>query len=512
MVSLFQYPIHTFAFALFFIFLLYVNNIDEVLPSALILPVSISVVAIGIILILPRVLKKKFNKVSIYLSLVVVLIFSYGHVFLFVEDVDVAGNEIRHRHLLIVFGIIFVISVLIIKFKTHSKTTIPILNAVGLTVLASTMIMLPYSELFDQKSNINTLVEETLVFENQNRPDIYYIILDEYAGQETLKNYFEYDNSGFISSLETNGFHVLENSKSNYVVTAFAAPSAMEMEYAHKSGKYSDVSSVNTIISDSYQQNKVMNFFNQNDYKTVYIYGGIVEQIRISDENLCSDKAMNDFHTMLTQTTMFWVVQKLQFINNLNEIRFCAFDELELVGKNNSDPMFVFAHIKLPHDPFTIGANGETITPKKIDLGIGSAGNKSGYLNQLEFTNKKIIELVPNIIANSEIPPIIIIQSDHGVRFDITLISSNQETLTDEDIMTLQRGYNNFSAFYFPDRDYDEIYDDMTPINTFRIVFNKFFNADFQILDDEMYFQFRDDSERFSNVTDIVLSPKQKLS
>ena len=101
-----------------------------------------------------------------------------------------------------------------------------------------------------------------------------------------------------------------------------------------------------------------MNFLNQNDYKTVYIYGGIVEQIRISDENLCSDKAINDFHTMLTQTTMFWVVQKLQFINNLNEVRFCAFDELELVGKRNSEPMFVFAHIKLPHDPFTIGANG----------------------------------------------------------------------------------------------------------------------------------------------------------
>ncbi len=507
MVSLFQYPIHTFAFALFFIFLLYVNNIDEVLPSALILPVSISVVAIGIILILPRVLKKKFNKVSIYLSLVVVLIFSYGHVFLFVEDVDVAGNEIRHRHLLIVFGIIFVISVLIIKFKTHSKTTIPILNAVGLTVLASTMIMLPYSELFDQKSNINTLVEETLVFENQNRPDIYYIILDEYAGQETLKNYFEYDNSGFISSLETNGFHVLENSKSNYVVTAFAAPSAMEMEYAHKSGKYSDVSSVNTIISDSYQQNKVMNFLNQNDYKTVYIYGGIVEQIRISDENLCSDKAINDFHTMLTQTTMFWVVQKLQFINNLNEIRFCAFDELELVGKRNSEPMFVFAHIKLPHDPFTIGANGETITPKKIDLGIGSAGNKSGYLNQLEFTNKKIIELIPKIIANSEVPPIIIIQSDHGVRFDITLISSNQEMLNEQDKVVLQRSYDSFSAFYFPDENYDEMYDEMTQVNTFRILFNKIFDTNFEILNDEMYFQFKDDNEKFSNITDVVLTP-----
>ena len=507
MVSFFQYPIHTFAFALFFIFLLYVNNINEVLPSALILPVSISVVGIGIILVLARVLKKKFNKVSIYLSLVVVLIFSYGHVFLFLEDIDVAGNEIRHRHLLIVFGIIFVISVLIIKFKTHSKTTIPILNAIGLTVLASTVIMLPYSELFEQKLNINTPMEETLIFENQHRPDIYYIILDEYAGQETLKNYFDYDNSDFISSLETNGFHVLENSKSNYVVTAFAAPSAMHMEYAHKSGEYSDVSSVNSIISNSYQQNKVMNFLNQNDYKTVYIYGGVVEQIRISDENLCSDKAINNFHTLLTKTTIFWVVQKLEFINNLNEIRFCAFDELELVGKRNTEPMFVFAHIKLPHDPFTVGANGETITPKKIDFGIGSAGNKSGYLNQLEFTNKKIIELIPKIIANSEVPPIIIIQSDHGVRFDITSISSDEEMLSDEDMMILLRAYNNFSAFYFPDENYDEIYDEMTPVNTFRILFNKFFNTDFQILDDEMYFQFKDDNEKFSNITDVVLTP-----
>lgn len=507
MVSFFQYPIHTFAFALFFIFLLYVNNINEVLPSALILPVSISVVAIGIILVLPRILKKKFNKVSIYLSLVVVLIFSYGHVFLFLEDIDVAGNEIRHRHLLIVFGIIFVISVLIIKFKTHSKTTIPILNAIGLTVLASTVIMLPYSELFEQKLNINTPMEETLIFENQHRPDIYYIILDEYAGQETLKNYFDYDNSDFISSLETNGFHVLENSKSNYVVTAFAAPSAMHMEYAHKSGEYSDVSSVNSIISNSYQQNKVMNFLNQNDYKTVYIYGGVVEQIRISDENLCSDKAINNFHTLLTKTTIFWVVQKLEFINNLNEIRFCAFDELELVGKRNTEPMFVFAHIKLPHDPFTVGANGETITPKKIDFGIGSAGNKKGYLNQLEFSNKKIIELIPKIIANSEVPPIIIIQSDHGVRFDITSISSDEEMLSDEDMMILLRAYNNFSAFYFPDENYDEIYDEMTPVNTFRILFNKFFNTDFQILDDEMYFQFKDDNEKFSNITDVVLTP-----
>ena len=50
---------------------------------------------------------------------------------------------------------------------------------------------------------------------------------------------------------------------------------------------------------------------------------------------------------MLTQTTMLWIVQKYQFINDINQIRFCAFDQLNLVGKNNDEPIFVFAHIKL---------------------------------------------------------------------------------------------------------------------------------------------------------------------
>jgi hypothetical protein len=502
-----KFPIHPFVLSLFFIISLYLNNINEVPPSALIFPITVSIIVITAILIISKIINRKFEKISIYLSLIIVLVFSYGHVFLLFENFNFNEIEIRHRHILIAYGIIFIISILIIKLRINSKTAMPILNAVGLTVLFSTLILVPYVDVFNNNLNTNTFMEESIVFENDIRPDIYYIILDEYAGQKSLENYFKFNNDKFIEFLKLNGFHVMDNSNSNYMATNFAVPSIMNMEYVHQSKKNMGTTNSDSNILNAYQQNNVMNFLNQNDYKTINIYGGALEKIKISDQNLCGDKAIVDFHTSLTQTTMFWVIQKYQFINNINEIRFCAFHELEIVGERNNKPIFVFAHIKLPHDPFTIGSNGETVIPKKIDFGISSDNNKVGYLNQLEYANKMIMELIPKIISNSKSPPIIIIQSDHGSRFDIESIPSNQETLDEEDERILQRSYNSFSAFYFPDKSYEEIYDEMTPVNTFRIIFNKIFETELEILDDRMYFQFKDNKGIFSNITEIVRSP-----
>jgi hypothetical protein len=501
-----EFPIHPFAISLFFIISLYVSNINEVNPSGLILPISITLIITGIVIFISQLISTKFNKISIYLSLLIILLFSYGHIFLLLQNLDLGDNEIRHRHLVVMYGIIFTIATLGIKFKINPKTAMPILNAVGITMLFSTLLLIPNFDMFLNESNQNIQVQESIIFENSIRPDIYYIILDEYSGEKSLDNYFNYNNEKFISFLKINDFHVMKNSFTNYVVTAFAAPSIMEMEYVHKSKKYSDITDINSIVSNSYQENRVFKFFNQNDYKTIYIYGGIMEEIKISNQNLCSNKAIVDFHTQLTQTTMFWLIQKYQFINDLNEIRFCAFNELEMVGERNNEPIFVFAHIKLPHDPFTMDSNGETITPQNIDFGIGSDGNKIGYINQLEFTNKKITELIPKIISNSKSPPIIIIQSDHGVRFDINKISSNEEILNQYDKEILQRSFDGFSAYYFPDNSYEELYEDMTPVNTFRIIFNKFFNTELELLPDRMYFQFGE-TRQFSDVTELIKTP-----
>ena len=76
-------------------------------------------------------------------------------------------------------------------------------------------------------------------------------------------------------------------------------------------------------------------------------------------------------------------------------------------------PKFVLAHLLIPHPPYVFGSNGEAILPESLSL--EDKDNFELYFDQLEFTNKKIQEVVEKLTA-TEHPPIIIIQSDHSMK------------------------------------------------------------------------------------------------
>ena len=61
-------------------------------------------------------------------------------------------------------------------------------------------------------------------------PNVYYIILDKYASSKVLKDIFDFDNQNFISQLSARGFHVTENSHSNYAGTILSLTSSLNME------------------------------------------------------------------------------------------------------------------------------------------------------------------------------------------------------------------------------------------------------------------------------------------
>ncbi|RYY18077.1 MAG: hypothetical protein EOO04_24595, partial [Chitinophagaceae bacterium] len=63
------------------------------------------------------------------------------------------------------------------------------------------------------------------------RPDVYLIILDEYAGNPVLKKHFDFDNSVFLNSLKSRSFFVSSNSISNYSSTPLSVASMFEMDY-----------------------------------------------------------------------------------------------------------------------------------------------------------------------------------------------------------------------------------------------------------------------------------------
>jgi hypothetical protein len=153
-------------------------------------------------------------------------------------------------------------------------------------------------------------------------------------------------------------------------------------------------------------------------------------------------------------------------------------------------PTFVFAHVLVPHSPFVFGPNGEPVKSKshyERDQFI------EAYRNQVAFTSKRMQTVIEEILSQSPEPPVIIVQSDHGPCF-------GHYHLNIPERMSI------LNAYYFPERNYEALYESITPVNTFRVVLNEYFGADLELLEDRSYFSTWDFPYSFTDVTDEVLA------
>jgi hypothetical protein len=62
-------------------------------------------------------------------------------------------------------------------------------------------------------------------------PDIYYLVLDGYARQDVLRDYFDYDNTEMIEGLRQRGFAVADQAIANYPFTLVSVNSTLNFSY-----------------------------------------------------------------------------------------------------------------------------------------------------------------------------------------------------------------------------------------------------------------------------------------
>ena len=98
------------------------------------------------------------------------------------------------------------------------------------------------------------------------------------------------------------------------------------------------------------------------------------------------------------------------------------------------------------------------------------------YIGQLEYTNSLILKLVNDIKHYRNNNCIIIVLGDHGSRFF--------EKISDKE----DEHYTILSSFYFPDHDYQALYDSISHVNIFRSIFRKYFGEDQARLPDKQDF------------------------
>ena len=523
---------HPFLVALFPILAIYSQNIGRVELQDLVLPIALLLIfSAGSYYLLKIILKNPF-KAALIVTIILICLFSYGHVYYLLNDVSINGFDIGRNMVLIpVFGLMLSISIFFaIKEKRVFDNTTSILNIVSivLVIMAFSNLILVAAEITScDKCANQELFFETKDFsyyfephkfsisENQVLPDVYYLILDEYARNDALLEYHNFDNSEFTEFLENLGFHVAKNSFGNYPMSIQSIPATMNMDYinflADEIGpEVRNYKPLGDKDYGLYPNNMVIKNFKEMGYNiiTFNTFGLHLHQIPLADEAFCTREKYvldNRLVDTLARTSIFGYYVERWGEAEIRQVTLCAFEKFASSGKVFDKPVFVWAHIMLPHPPWIFGPNGEEITPgKPLLLTDNPEFRDSGwepklqYIQQVQFANKKTIETVENILEHDK-NSIIIIQGDHGTAWGGIIKSDPPK----EDVLQRLR---NFDAIYFPDEEKRiQLNDNRTLVNTFRIVFNSYFGSDYEILDDRMYWGWNEKPYSFDEVTQFLL-------
>lgn len=321
------------------------------------------------------------------------------------------------------------------------------------------------------------------------KPDIYYLVFDSYPGNRFLAQFHQSYNGGHLDTLRAWGFRVLSRPFSNYNRTAFSMASTLNFAYLkdiranqppesreyYRAIRGIDQSAVPALFAHhgyTIHNLSVFRFhgtpplYREHFFKIpewqVISYNTLPYRIRkdilwhfISGK--WAHRAIKKLYRVDRQELRDVELQKRNYNDRI-------IDSLRKIPGGSAGPKFVYAHLYLPHPPYFYDKDGSrrelesVISPEAID-------SKALFLPYLEYTNTVIQALVSRILRQSPEPPVIILQSDHGFR-DFA-----------EGRQYPEYYYENFAAFYFPDRGYQTLYDSLSNINTFPVVLNKYFHT-----------------------------------
>lgn len=478
---------YPFLFAIYPITALAVFNIIYVDPSSIVRALLFAILLTGLIWVVLRFIVRDWGKAGIITAGALVLLFSYGHVFIQLRSSF--GEAARHRFLAGTFILIFALwAWWVLKKLTNTAALQRALITISCVLTGFSFFQLTSYEISSNwQASMADVVDinsreggNTSIAGSQGLPDIYWILLDAHTRTDVLQEHFNYDNSAFIEELEAMGFYVAKCSQSNYPSTRYSVTSLMNANYLDQLPGVTkgipplSVSLVNqTVRSLGYS---VITFENRSNG-----HFNLGEDMRLSRNKLALGVidlfgGPNEFEFMLMQTSALrlvydmpqlipgldpQVITEREFYEHYQQTLFIL-DTLPKLP-HTKGPKFVFAHFLVPHPPYIFSPDGKF---------AWAGGELPGYKSNVQFIDTQITQVVGKIIENSETPPIIIVQGDHGPSVSFVTPKMRMSIL---------------NAYYVNDETKSDLYGTITPVNSFRIIFNNYFGTNYPLLEDKSY-------------------------
>ncbi len=493
--KVFKFPWYAFFLVLYAILSLLAQNLGQVASSVAFRSVLVGLVAMLVVVLVLKVFVKDIQRAGLIAALLAILFFSYGHIYLAIKNLYIGDVLIgRHRYLVLIWTLLAVLGIFGAK-KLRPETLTGNLNFITLVLLFFPIIQIISYEVENIDSQPFDSVQRGEPV-SEDLPDVYYIILDAYGRSDVLKENIGYDNTTFLSDLEDLGFYVANCSQSNYSNTEISLASSLNFNYLDQlSEELTADTTDRSLVWRFVKYNAVLRKFTAYGYTT----HAFQTEYSISDVEpvdffyVAPQKGFNDFEGLLIQTTAAILLEDAGFFNKFHftaddakyHRTLFTLDKLREIPQSPG-PNFVFAHIILPHQRFVFGPDGEIALVQKFSSNKAEYYSDEnyilGYRNQAIFISKTITDIAKEILEKSPTPPIIIIQGDHG-----------PSHFSEADRMGI------LNAYYFPEAE-PELYPTITPVNTFRLLFDTYFGESYPLLDDISYYSLYQDPYNFTEI------------
>lgn len=512
--NLLHAPIHPILLALFPVISLWGYNVNEMQPSDSTRAAVIAALLGLVVLLIVRLITRSWRRAAIVASLLILMFGTYGHFYNTVKSAQIMGVVVgRHRYLLPLWLMIGGVLIWITGHPpARSAIVTEAFNIAALAALATACLPLVGawgSTNFTGSRSVAPATDQIHSSYEGDRPDIYYIILDGYARGDTLDQWYDYNNDGFLDGLRKLGFFVADGSTTNYFGTALSLSSSLNMDYLQDLPIDLEHAQYPRSLTPLLQHSLVQQRLEELGYATVaFPTGYYPTEIADADYYLQPDQSdlkaltqtgqVNTFESLLLRQTVLQALLDLDIQRNSHAVDLLAremdqprlaqrsivlgaLSNLELASTIDG-PKFVFAHIVSPHPPYVFTTNGGVVSEESLAQRVGShtSDHNSFYLHQLEYISTQVLKAIDAILANSSEPPIIIVQADHGPDLDMDWLDPAQESL-----IARSRILN---AYHVPGDCRGKLYSAISPVNSFRVIFRCQFNFDDEFLPDQSYF------------------------
>ena len=304
-----------------------------------------------------------------------------------------------------------------------------------------------------------------------SRPNVYWFVFDAYSRGDVLQDYFDFDNSEFLTVLEERSFRVADDVFANYASTKYSISTTASMDYYLPAGEPLHPSMWTARLQGF---NPVVRRFRDLGYRYVHAEpGGNNLKTRcggIEDSCIKSTPtgaiSVSEAEVGLLQlTAAFPILRRL--VPDLLSFDFTNLsDIIPRLDFASSRPVFLFAHILSPHPPQRFNARCGLLERVEFDLaGDDYSAVAAGYLNDLRCLNAQILETVDAILEADKSNPVIVLQSDHGFRGK-GISPLNSDPRVPRELVA----YANLHAMRVPESCDRTSGEKFSPVNTFRVI------------------------------------------